>query len=95
MAMRPKPGVALLGNSTSEKLTQHYTATAVMADLTINNMPVVKWSIPIDKKYVYEQERLIRQVNLPVPTSILSKGGIDSVGKAISAAALAFQKLKL
>lgn len=95
MAMRPKPGVNILGNTTSEKLSQNYLATVVRGDLTINNPPAVKWDIHINKTYSYKYDRLIRQVNTPIPLSLLSKEGIDSVGKAVSSVALAFQKLKL
>lgn len=96
-AIMPRPGVTILGNCVSEKLIEDVSIDRVRVYLSpgtygVTLDRVLGSSGPLWKMH---NERLIREVNLPIPTSIYAGAGLDSLGKAVTSAALAIQKIKL
>lgn len=89
----PKPTLSMLGNTTTEKLTQTYKLQVTNVELDVMSY-LFKRNLT-DCTYEYTYERIIRQVNRPIPHTLGINQGINSIGKAVSSLALSWQKLKL
>lgn len=94
-AMMPKPGVSYLGNYVSEKLVEDVMIDRVHCRLAPGSPITRVLDSNLTKLWSLHNERLIREVNLPIPTAIYRGAGLNSLGKAVSSVALLTQKLKL
>lgn len=94
--LAPKPNVEILGNCVSEKYIANWRVSINEATVKINNAPITVYRPKDDsfpECYTRKEERLIRNVNLPVPTGIQWGNGIDSLGKLVSSLALTWQRI--
>lgn len=89
----PKPQFQMLANCTTEKLSQKYELKVLNASMDVYSY--VYRPILNDCTYKYTYDRIIRQVNQPIPHTLGVLKGIDDIGKTVSSLALAWQKLKL
>lgn len=93
-AVRPRTDVDMLGNYTSAKTVETVTyRPSGPCQLTIAGTPV---TLHFESSFIeLKGERLVRTVNRNIPLGVMQGQGINNLDKAISSAALAWQKLPI